>query len=72
MEPQKGRRYKHFEGDIYRVLYIAIHTETSEEFVIYQNITTNSEELKASPLEIFLGEVTTKSGKIVNRFNKVD
>lgn len=72
MEPQQGRKYRHFEGDTYRVLYIGTHTETSEQLVIYQNITKDFEEIKASPLEIFTGKVENKKGKLVKRFELED
>jgi len=29
-------RYRHFKGNEYRVLYIARHSETLEEMVVYQ------------------------------------
>jgi hypothetical protein len=29
-------RYKHYKGGLYDVLFIAKHTETSEDMVVYQ------------------------------------
>ena len=31
-----GEYYKHFKGNVYRVLHIAKHTETLEDMVVYQ------------------------------------
>lgn len=32
----KGRYYRHFKGNLYKVIGIAIHTETEEKMVVYQ------------------------------------
>lgn len=32
----KPGRYRHFKGEVYRVLGVGKHTETLEEFVVYQ------------------------------------
>lgn len=38
MQPQEIQigRYRHFKGNEYRVLYLAKHSETLEDMVVYQ------------------------------------
>lgn len=32
----EGKKYHHFKGNDYKVLYIAIHSETQEKMVVYE------------------------------------
>jgi len=36
MEIQIGKRYRHYKGNIYKVIALALHSETLEKMVVYQ------------------------------------
>ena len=56
MEVIKNRVYKHFKGDYYLVVDIAIHSETKEKLVIYRSLYENGL-LYARPYDMFISEV---------------
>lgn len=62
----KNGLYKHFKGNTYRVTGVAIHSETSEEFVIYHNIQL-PEKVFIRPKAMF-DETIERDGKWVKRF----
>jgi hypothetical protein len=62
-----GGLYQHWKfGNLYKVLGVAHHTETNEELVIYQKITTN--EMFARPKYNFLEVVDTIEDGYMQRF----
>ena len=53
-----GGIYKHFKGNLYKVINVAFDSETKEEVVIYENLESNS--LWVRNKEMFLSEVDHK------------
>lgn len=33
-----GKIYKHYKGNIYKIIALAKHSETGEDMIVYQNI----------------------------------
>jgi hypothetical protein len=65
---QKGF-YKHYKGNVYKVIEIAKNTETLETLVIYQDI-VSSEKIWARPISMWNDNVVF-NGETVKRFELV-
>jgi len=68
MEIKKGK-YRHFKGNEYEVLYIAKHSETLEEMVVYRAL-YGEKGVWVRPLSMFCEEIT-RDGKTFKRFEKI-
>lgn len=62
--------YRHYKGNTYEVLGVALHTETNEYVVIYRPLYKTEYELFARPYHMFLDMVTVE-GKQLARFKKI-
>ncbi|MCF7866639.1 DUF1653 domain-containing protein [Candidatus Woesearchaeota archaeon] len=75
MEDLKLGKYKHFKGELVEVLYVAHHSETLEEFVVYKTLYDNRTFGKGSiwirPKKMFLENIQ-RDGKIMKRFEFVN
>ena len=74
MEIKIERVYKHFKGNLYKVLLIAKDTTTLEELVVYQDFTDKTK-IWARSKEEFVSIVDTKKYPLVKqkyRFEIVD
>lgn len=68
-----GKRYRHFKGFQVKVIAVAMHTETKEELVIYEE--ENSGQVWARPKAMFLSKVDKNkypTSTQDDRFVKID
>ena len=64
-----GQYYRHFKGNVYRVLHIAKHSETLEEMVVYQAM-YGDHGVWVRPKTMF-EEVIERDGKTFRRFSPI-
>ena len=69
MDFQPGR-YRHFKGKEYELLFIARHSETLEEMVVYRAL-YGERGIWVRPASMW-NETVERDGKTYQRFTKID
>ena len=69
MEIRTGK-YRHFKGNEYEVLYVAKHSETMEEMVVYRAL-YGEKGVWVRPAAMW-DETITRDGKTFKRFEKIE
>ena len=65
--PEIGKTYRHFKGNLYKVVDIASHSETLEKMVVYKPLKTGDTWVR--PLSMWDEIVDDKGTK---RFTQID
>lgn len=65
-----GSKYRHFKGNEYLVLHVAKHSETLEEYVVYQAL-YGERGIWIRTLEMFMG-MKEVDGRPAYRFEEAD
>lgn len=65
-----GSLYEHYKGHRYKLLHVARHSETLEEYIVYQAL-YGENGIWIRPLQMFLEEVVI-DGQKVPRFKSIE
>lgn len=65
-----GGHYRHFKGNEYKVLYVALHSETLEKYIVYEALYGNHDTW-IRPYDMW-SEAVEYEGKTKKRFEYIE
>ncbi|MEN9552215.1 MAG: hypothetical protein RI935_592 [Candidatus Parcubacteria bacterium] len=69
--PIKGEKYRHYKGDLYEVVGLAIHSNDDIWMVVYKPLYENADaEMFTRPLDEWFSEIEW-NGNLVQRFSLI-
>ena len=63
-----GKIYKHYKGNVYKIIALGKHSETEEDMIVYQNVEKG--DIRVRPKSMWNEEVLV-DGKKVLRFSLI-
>jgi len=68
----KAGKYRHYKGNLYKVLGVVKHSESLEDLVLYECLYENpTSKIWVRPLKMFLEEISINGRKVL-RFEYLD
>lgn len=64
-------KYRHYKGNYYEVMEVALHSETKEPMVVYKTIMSDAVVRWVRPYDMFVEKIVV-DGQTIDRFKKVD
>ena len=64
-----GKTYKHYKGNLYKIIAFAKHSETGEDMIVYQSL--NNDDIWVRPKYMW-NEIVNINDKKVMRFTLTD
>ncbi len=67
-EIKTGKTYRHYKGNLYKIIALAKHSETGEDMIVYENIQKG--DIWVRPKSMW-NEIVNVSGRNVLRFQEI-